>query len=147
MALVDADYKFTYIDIGDYGSNSDSAIFKNCNFGKDFMAGQLDLPPPKRLDNMPLGQGEYLPHCIVADEAFPFQTYLLRPFPRGQHGTNLPHSEMIFNCRLSHAHNIVENAFGILAQHFRVYNRRLGISESTCKLVVEATCVLHNFVT
>ena len=147
MALVDADYKFTYIDIGDYGSNSDSAVFRNCNFGKAFMAGQLDLLPPKGLDNMPPGQGEYLPHCIVADEAFPIQADLLRPFPRDQHGTNLPHPEMMFNYRLSCARHIVENAFEILAQCFRVYDRRLGISESTCKLVVQATCVLHNFLT
>ena len=34
MALVDANYKFTYIDIGDYGSNADGSVFKNCEFGK-----------------------------------------------------------------------------------------------------------------
>ena len=27
MALVDADYKFIYVDIGDYGSNADGAVF------------------------------------------------------------------------------------------------------------------------
>ena len=47
MAVVDADYRFTYIDVGDYGSNSDSAIFRNCNFGKRYMHSQLDVPPPK----------------------------------------------------------------------------------------------------
>ena len=51
MALVDADYKFIYIDVGDHGSNSDTAIFRSCNFGKAFMYGQLDVPPPKPLDN------------------------------------------------------------------------------------------------
>ena len=147
MALVDADYEFTYIDIGDYGSNCDSAIFKSCNFGRKFMLGQLDVPPPKRLDHMPPGQGEFLPHCIVADEAFPLQSDLMRPFPRNTRGTNLPFPEIMFNYRISRARRIVENAFGILAQRFRVYDRRLGISETTCKLVVQATCVLHNFLT
>ena len=39
MALVDADYNFIYIDVGDYGSNSDLAILKTCNFGKAYMYG------------------------------------------------------------------------------------------------------------
>lgn len=29
LALVDTDYKFTYIDIGSYGSTADSAFFRN----------------------------------------------------------------------------------------------------------------------
>ena len=37
MALVDANYKFTYVDIGDYGSNLDGGIFKNSKFGQAFM--------------------------------------------------------------------------------------------------------------
>ena len=147
MALEDADYNFIYIDVGDYGSNSDSAIFKTCNFGKAYMYGQLDVPPPKPLDNLPQGQGEDLPHCIVADEAFPMQADLLRPYPRNQHSTNLPFPKMMFNYRLSRARRLVENAFGILAQRFRIYDRRLGICETTCVSVVKATCVLHNFLT
>lgn len=31
MAWTDADYKFVYIDIGSYGTSSDSEIFKHCN--------------------------------------------------------------------------------------------------------------------
>ena len=147
MALVDADYKFIYIDVGDYGSNCDTAIFKTSNFGKAYMYGQLNVPPPKTLDNLPQGQGEELPHCLVADEAFPLQADLLRPYPRNQCGTNLPFEKMMFNYRLSRARCLVENAFGILAQRFRIYDRRLGISLTTCISLVKATCVLHNFLT
>ena len=46
MALVDDDYRFTYVDIGDYGSNSDGAVFKNCAFGKAFMNDDLNVPSP-----------------------------------------------------------------------------------------------------
>ena len=49
MALVDADYKFTYVDIGDYGSNSDGGIFKNSKFGQVFMNNKLGIPVPKLL--------------------------------------------------------------------------------------------------
>ena len=34
MALVDADYKFIHIDIGNYGSNADGQVFKKYEFGK-----------------------------------------------------------------------------------------------------------------
>ena len=34
MALVDADYRLIYVDIGEYGSNSDHGIFKNSLFGQ-----------------------------------------------------------------------------------------------------------------
>ena len=49
MALVDTDYRFVFVDIGDYGSNADGAVFKNSTFGEAFINGQLNVPPPKPL--------------------------------------------------------------------------------------------------
>jgi hypothetical protein len=47
MALVDADYCFTVIDIGSYGSNSDGGIFSNSLLGQRQLAeNQLNLPVP-----------------------------------------------------------------------------------------------------
>ena len=111
MALVDADYKFTYVDIGDYGSNSDGGIFKNSKFGKAFMNNELGILGPKTLDHWP--ERGVLPHCIVADEAFPLRCCLMRPYPRTNNGQTLPGDQKIFNYRLSRARRIVENAFGI----------------------------------
>ena len=122
MALVDADYRFIYIDVGDFGSNGDGGIFKNCLLGINFMEGTLDVPPPKRLPGWP--EGGALPHCLVADEAFPLHMDLMRPFPRGKKQQQLPYSKMIFNYHLSRARRIVENAFGILVQRWRVFDRR-----------------------
>lgn len=34
MAWVDADYKFVCVDVGSYGSSSDSSIFKQSNMGR-----------------------------------------------------------------------------------------------------------------
>ena len=82
MALVDADYRFTFVDIGDYGSNADGSVFKNCLFGQALINGQLNIPPPKPLPNFP--EGGPLPHVIVADEAFPLRVDLMRPYPRGR---------------------------------------------------------------
>ena len=57
------------MDIGDYGSQSDGAVFKNSHLGQQFINGQLYIPGPKALPNYP--QGGVLPHCLVGDEAFP----------------------------------------------------------------------------
>ena len=51
MAWVDADYRFVFEDIGDYGSQSDGAVFKNSHLGQQFINGQLDIPGPKALPN------------------------------------------------------------------------------------------------
>ena len=53
MALVDADYKFTFVEIGNYGSQSDGAVFKHSNFGHKFITGELHIPGPKALPNYP----------------------------------------------------------------------------------------------
>ena len=49
MALVDANYKFTCIDVGDYGSNADGSVFRKSAFGQQFLDNDLNMPPPKLL--------------------------------------------------------------------------------------------------
>ena len=75
MALVDANYKFTYIDIGEYGSNADGAVFKNSEFGQAFMDGDLDIPEPEHLPNFPASGP--IPYCFVTDKAFPLHADLM----------------------------------------------------------------------
>ena len=145
MALVDADYRFVFVDIGDYGSNADGAVFKNSTFGQAFINGQLNVPPHKHLPHFP--EGGPLPHCFVADEAFPLRVDLMRPYPRGRNNNRLRKEQQIFNYRLSRARRIVENAFGILAQRWRLFNRRIGLNAKNTEVIVKACIVLHNYLT
>ena len=90
-------------------------------------------------------RGSALPHCIVADEAFPLRMDLMRPYPCGKKKNRLAYDKSIFNYRLSRARRIVENAFSILAQRFRVFDRRIHMDDHNVIKIVNATCVLHNY--
>ena len=138
MALVDDDYRFTCVDIGDYGSDSDGAVFKNCAL---FMNNELDVPPPTSLPNY--STSGPVPYCFVADEAFPLHCDLMRPFARLS--AALEQAFKVFNCRLSRARCIVDNAFGILAQKWRVFHRKLNMLPENADKIVKACIVLHNF--
>ena len=77
LALVDYQYRFTFVDIGSYGSNSDSGVFKNTALCRKMQNKTLAIPDDKPLivDDQPC------PHVIVGDEAFPLMTNLMRPYP------------------------------------------------------------------
>ena len=139
MAIVDAQYRFTFIDVGTYGSNAGGAIFN----GLALINGELDIPPPKSLSNWLAGG--VLPHCFVADEAFPLRADIMRPYPRASRQHRLSEVEQVFNYRLSRARRIVENAFGILAQRFCIFNRRIPLKPKNADKIVKACCVLHNY--
>lgn len=66
MAWVDADYKFIYIDVGSYGSASDSTVFKNSNTGRRHQDNLLNIPIGRTLPNDE--NGKIMPFCIVGDE-------------------------------------------------------------------------------
>lgn len=115
LALVDANYKFIAVDVGSYGKNSDGGIFANSNLGKALEQNKLHVPKDK---NLP-GTQFPVPYVIVADEAFPLKTYLLRPYPGSKMNGDI--QKQVFNYRLSRARRVSENAFGILVQKFRSF--------------------------
>ena len=138
MALVDADYRFIYIDVGNYGSNGDSGIFKNSSLGEAFTGQLFDIPGPKRLPGYP--EGVPYPTALWQMRHSP-RMDLMQPYPHGKRQNRLPYDKSIFNYRLSRARRIVENAFGILAQRLRVFDRRLQIYDHNVIKIVNATFV------
>lgn len=115
LAICDANYCFTFLDIGNYGRHSDGGIFSSSVFGKALEEDRLGIPEPDCI----CGQTKKTPYFLVGDAAFPLKTYMLRPFP----GKYLPDSKRVFNYRLSRARRVIENAFGILATKFRIFRR------------------------
>ena len=47
MATCDANYCFTYVEIGNYGSNNDSGVLFNSQMGKDFKERKMNIPEPE----------------------------------------------------------------------------------------------------
>ena len=67
----------------------------------------------------------------------------MRPFARN----GLTNERCIFNYRLSRARRVVENAFGILANQWRLYHCHIYLNPDNVTTVVKATVVLHNILT
>ncbi|XP_050308498.1 uncharacterized protein LOC126744939 [Anthonomus grandis grandis] len=138
LALVDPCYNFIAVDLGAYGKNSDGGILANSNLGKSLENNKLNVPKIKALPNTNIE----LPMVIVGDEAFPLKRYLMRPYP----GRGLTNDKAIFNYRLSRARRISENAFGILQQKFRIFNRTLQGDPGNLTNIVMTACILYNFI-
>ncbi|KAL3177528.1 hypothetical protein MRX96_039093 [Rhipicephalus microplus] len=109
LAVVDADYKFLYTDIGAPGSEGDAGVWQTTLLQKD-------------IDNKKAG----LPELVKG-------------------GTNLTEEKKILNYRLSRARRVVENAFGILANHFWCFHTVINASPERVTAIVNAACVRRNF--
>ncbi|XP_063586006.1 uncharacterized protein LOC134763464 [Penaeus indicus] len=138
LAVCDANYRFTFIDVGSYGKVSDSSIYKNSNLYKKMQQNTLNIPSDKPVST----NGDPLPFVFVGDEAFGLSTHMLRPYV----GKNLQHKKKIFNYRLSRARRYIESAFGILTNKWRIFHRPLDLHVENAENIIRACCTLHNFV-
>ncbi|KAG8223752.1 hypothetical protein J437_LFUL003117 [Ladona fulva] len=99
MAVADSDYRFIYVDVGSYGKDCDSNIFKASSMWKSIVNKELEIPEEK----CPSGRtGTKVPYFLVGDEAFALHRHLLRPYG----GNNLTVAKRIFNYRLSRARRV-----------------------------------------
>ncbi|XP_025194756.1 protein ALP1-like isoform X2 [Melanaphis sacchari] len=139
MAVVDANLNFVVIDVGSYGREGDSNVFKECAFGKQLYEDKLNIPEPVVLPNT---SANPQPYVFIGDEAFALHKNLLRPYP----GRKLTDSRRVFNYRLSRARRTVECAFGVLANKWRVLHTAIQVEPDFTDDIIKACCILHNFV-
>lgn len=139
LALVDANYNFLYINVGVNGRISDGGVYWESDLSKAIKRNMLNLPKDKPLP----GRNLPVPHVIVADGAFPLTRHILKPYPM----KGITREKRIFNYRLSRARRMVESTFGILANRFRILLNVIPLCPDKVKIVTQACCVLHNFLT
>ena len=139
MALVDADYKFLWVDMGSNRSTCDAAVFETCGLKQNLIDGNVGLLEPELL---PGEQDEefVVPYFIVSDDAFPLLPTIMKPFSR----RNLTDEVLIFNYRLSRARRVVENAFGIMANRYRCLLTTMQQTPDTVVKIVLACVIMHN---
>ncbi|XP_039610051.1 protein ANTAGONIST OF LIKE HETEROCHROMATIN PROTEIN 1-like [Polypterus senegalus] len=137
LAVCDARYRFTVVDIGAYGRDSGAGVFVRSKFGSQLIEGNLSLLPPSTLP----GSEVLSLHVFVADEAFPLKNNLMRPYS----GTNLTPEQRIYNYRHSRARRVVENAFGILAARWRIFGKAMECSVDRAQDITKAWICLHNY--
>lgn len=135
MAMCDAHYKFTYVDIGSYGRDNDSAVFSRTSLCNALENDTIHVPAKELLGD------EQLPFVVLGDEIFPLKSWLLKPYP----GKNLTEPQAVFNYRLSRARRTIENAFGILSSRWRVLRRPIKANVDLVVSIVQATTSLHNY--
>ncbi|XP_064077660.1 putative nuclease HARBI1 [Macrobrachium nipponense] len=137
FAMVDADYKFTYIDVSGNGSSSDAQIYNESDLHRGLDQNRIHgFPQPDLLPN----DNQDVPYFIIGNDAFSLRTYLMKPYST----RNLTHEERIFNYRLSRARWVMENAFGILTNRFQILLTTMQHHHETVRIIVEACCILHN---
>ena len=136
LAVVDANYKFIWANVGSPGSASDAGIFNDSPLPRSLETNTIGFPDADPLphDNVPM------PYFIVGDDAFALRTWLMKPFSH----RNMLIEDRIFNYRLSRARRIVENAFGILAHRWRCLLSRMQMQPDNCTIAASAAITLHN---
>lgn len=137
LAIVDANCKFIFVDIGSYGKEGDSGIFHKSKISDLINKGGY-FPPPSKIPNSDIS----LPYVHVGDEAFRLESNMMRPYTRVE--SRKDYEKTVFNYRLSRARRTTENSFGLLSQIFRVFYTPISLKTETVDYLVLTACCLHN---
>ncbi|KAG8231473.1 hypothetical protein J437_LFUL000190, partial [Ladona fulva] len=94
------------------------------NYMKVLINNTLNIP-----ENKPLPYREMsVPYVLLADQAFPLMHRIIKPYPQ-----------------LSRGRRVVESAFGILCNRFRVLLTTINLNADKVEKIVLACCALHNY--
>ena len=77
MGVVDADYRFIYVDVGMPGRISDGGVFNRCRLCRllEDSNNPLSIPTPEPIEGIDIP----IPYMFVADDAFPLRNYMIKP--------------------------------------------------------------------
>ena len=137
MAVCDANYCFTMIDVGGFGRDNDASILNESEFGQAFekYQSELNIPFPELVENL------MLPYVLLGDDIFGLKSWLIKPY----NGKCLLEGKRIYNYRHSRARRTIENSFGILSAKWRIFRRPIRAGVDTVEKIIKAAVCLHNY--
>ena len=116
LAVCNAKYEFTIVDIGDSTRQSVGSFYNNSHLGFAIENNTLNLSDPDVVDSNP---ENILPYVFVTDGVFGLKCHMMRPYP----DQNISLDERILNCRCFRTRRIIESIIGIATSAFRIYQR------------------------
>lgn len=135
MACANANYEFTWCEVGCNGRVSDGGVIRKTDFYDKLNSGELRIPEGSEI------KGIHLPYVFVGDDAFALRDDFMKPYPQ----CGLTAERRIYNYRLSRARRIIENVFGIISSRFKILHTTINLPVKKIDLIVLTICVLHNF--
>ena len=139
LGICDARYCFSYVDVGEDGSNNDSRVLKNSRMGRKFGANKMNIPSPAKISK---SDDLELPYFLLGDEILPLSNWLMRPYS-GKALTS--ETRKIFNYRLSRARRVIEKTFSILVARWRVLQKPIDAKPERVEKTIPVAITLHNY--
>lgn len=136
LAMADADCKFTFVDIGCSGNNSNEEVLKRSDLTKILDRSTEFFPSAE-----PLGTHKNVPFVVIAGDSFNLQKTIIKRYEFD----NQDPARQIFNLRLNHARQCIERAFSILLSSFQILQKPIQLDVRKVTKIVQCCCVLHNF--
>ena len=132
-------YNFTSFWVWETGGNwwgTDGGNWNQSRLNNGLEKNTLNLA-----DATPLpGRNYPLPYVCTGDDVFLLTAYMMKSNPQ----KNLCLEKSIFNYRLSRMRHISENAFGFLANRWRVFTKPVLLKSEKVKAITLAVVTLHN---
>lgn len=134
QAVANASFKFLDGSTGFPGSIHDACILRLSKLHREVGQGNWLNGPSKQIGACEVGP------FLVGVSAYPLSKWLMKPLKQIR---TLTESQLWYNCALSQALVVIEQAYGILKGRWRCLYKAIGKKISSIPRTILACCVLH----